>query len=254
MRFRWGGCEPSGNNFKTLADCNKTCNPCLQPKKAGPCRARKPRYHFSAKLNKCVKFYWGGCKPNGNNFDSLKACEKQCCPNGCGNPCEQPLKVGPCRAAIPRYYYSSNDGKCMKFSWGGCQPNGNNFKTLADCRQQCDPCHQPQKSGPCLAAIRRWYYSAARGECRHFIWGGCQPNGNNFVTQAQCAWRCCRGGRCGAPRPKLCSLPPQPGLCKAALPRFYFDGKRCVRFIYGGCGGNANNFKAVDECREVCRE
>ena len=35
------------------------------------------------------------------------------------------------------------------------------------------------------------------------------------------------------------------GDCRAAFTRFYFDKteKKCKIFIYGGCGGNNNNYK-----------
>jgi len=42
----------------------------------------------------------------------------------------------------------------------------------------------------------------------------------------------------------VCILPKQPGLCKAYIPRYYYDSKlgMCKKFIYGGCGANGNNF------------
>ena len=43
------------------------------------------------------------------------------------------------------------------------------------------------------------------------------------------------------------------GRCRAAFPRFYFDGARCRRFTYGGCGGNGNNFRTEGECTRVCQ-
>ena len=51
--------------------------------------------------------------------------------------CEQPKKIGPCRARIPRFYFNSTDGKCKEFGWGGCDPNENNFKTKEDCEKIC---------------------------------------------------------------------------------------------------------------------
>ena len=44
------------------------------------------------------------------------------------------------------------------------------------------------------------------------------------------------------------------GLCKALIPRFYFDSRigRCQTFNYGGCGGNMNNFKDKKSCEEKC--
>ncbi|CAG2200678.1 WFDC3 [Mytilus edulis] len=51
-----------------------------------------------------------------------------------------------------------------------------------------------------------------------------------------------------------CRLPKHSGVCQARDPRFYFDvySKQCRKFIYGGCGGNANNFKTLNECQEKC--
>jgi len=44
------------------------------------------------------------------------------------------------------------------------------------------------------------------------------------------------------------------GLCKAAFPRFYYNltMEKCEPFIFGGCGGNDNNFKTKDECETTC--
>nr|prf inhibitor,chymotrypsin [Vipera ammodytes] len=55
-------------------------------------------------------------------------------------------------------------------------------------------------------------------------------------------------------RPKFCYLPADPGRCLAYMPRFYYNpaSNKCEKFIYGGCRGNANNFKTWDECRHTC--
>lgn len=51
-----------------------------------------------------------------------------------------------------------------------------------------------------------------------------------------------------------CSAAPEPGNCLAYMPRFYFDpaSNTCEEFIYGGCGGNANNYASLEDCEETC--
>ena len=49
----------------------------------------------------------------------------------------QPKKVGPCKAALRRWYYNKKAGECLKFIYGGCQGNDNNFKTQEDCEKKC---------------------------------------------------------------------------------------------------------------------
>ncbi|XP_046855552.1 kunitz-type protease inhibitor PcKuz1-like [Xenia sp. Carnegie-2017] len=51
--------------------------------------------------------------------------------------CLELKKTGPCRAAFQRYYYNSEDNECEKFIYGGCQENGNNFKTKRECEELC---------------------------------------------------------------------------------------------------------------------
>ena len=44
---------------------------------------------------------------------------------------------GPCEAAIRRYYFDPETGRCREFTYGGCQGNANRFETLAACRNAC---------------------------------------------------------------------------------------------------------------------
>ena len=45
------------------------------------------------------------------------------------------------------------------------------------------------------------------------------------------------------------------GDCRAAITRYYYNQLtgRCETFSYGGCGGNENNFRTLEECEETCR-
>ncbi|MGH0119358.1 UNVERIFIED_CONTAM: hypothetical protein FKN15_006089 [Acipenser sinensis] len=53
---------------------------------------------------------------------------------------------------------------------------------------------------------------------------------------------------------EVCSEEAETGPCRAMLPRWYFDlaSGQCVQFIYGGCGGNRNNFETQEYCLSVC--
>ena len=53
---------------------------------------------------------------------------------------------------------------------------------------------------------------------------------------------------------ELCSLEAERGLCRGYFPRHYYNGKsgKCEKFIYGGCGGNDNNFATQEECEKSC--
>ncbi|XP_075549215.1 kunitz-type serine protease inhibitor-like [Dermacentor variabilis] len=57
-------------------------------------------------------------------------------------------------------------------------------------------------------------------------------------------------------RRRLCSLPPSSGNCYGHYALYFYDSLfgRCRRFVYGGCGGNANRFRTQRECIRVCEE
>lgn len=62
-----------------------------------------------------------------------------------GRTCGMPMEVGPCEALVPRFWFDPNKGRCVRFTWGGCGGNGNNFETLERCIATCastveDPC------------------------------------------------------------------------------------------------------------------
>ncbi|XP_026316272.1 papilin-like isoform X3 [Hyposmocoma kahamanoa] len=259
LKFSYGGCGGNKNNFETEDACRSTCGPssttdvCSLPAVTGPCRAAIPRYYWDKQAKDCLKFSYGGCDGNGNNFETEDACRAKCGP-ATTDVCSLPAVTGPCRAAIPRYYWDKKAKDCLKFTYGGCDGNENNFETEDACRAKCGPapiidiCSLPAETGPCRAAMPRYYWDTQAKDCLKFTYGGCDGNKNNFETEDSCR------AQCNPSNTDVCSLPAVIGPCKAAIPRYYWDtkAKDCLKFTYGGCNGNENNFETEDSCRAKC--
>ncbi|XP_052085099.1 papilin-like [Mytilus californianus] len=92
------------------------------------------------------------------------------------------------------------------------------------------------------------------------------PKGQNccpFASPTACGKHCVGGGGPAPPPPHppvlppttdICSLPKSRGPCRGHITRYFFDThrRRCHRFSYGGCKGNANNFASHHECTKRC--
>lgn len=62
-----------------------------------------------------------------------------------------------------------------------------NQLTTADSEE---PCSSAPVVGPCKGTFPRWYYDQNAGECKHFLYGGCQGNHNNFLQESDCVTEC----------------------------------------------------------------
>jgi hypothetical protein len=84
---------------------------------------------------------------------------------GGGSPelCRLPMVVGPCEAAIQRFWHDPATGVCVPFVYGGCEGNANNFDSLEACQAAC------KGSQPDMAAC------SGPGECTLLGAGCCAP-------------------------------------------------------------------------------
>ncbi|PIK46291.1 putative zinc finger CCCH domain-containing protein 4, partial [Apostichopus japonicus] len=51
--------------------------------------------------------------------------------------CQQPINVGTCNAAVPRWGFNDFTGRCQAFSFTGCSGNSNSFANERDCVENC---------------------------------------------------------------------------------------------------------------------
>ncbi|XP_060562580.1 carboxypeptidase inhibitor SmCI-like [Ruditapes philippinarum] len=199
--------------------------------------------------------------------------------------CKLQADVGPCGQYIKKWHYNSFSQDCEEFTYGGCLGNGNICESKDQCMMYFDSSRwynrervtteRPdetikESSGeiavatdvesvclircvsygesywtvPCIYQSR--YYDYLNGECKQFIYGGCDTNGNKFDTQEACEARC-------SPR-QICLQQKQVCNCMASMRRFYFDysAQESREFVNGGCDGNANSFETKEACERRC--
>ncbi|KAL5503585.1 hypothetical protein EMCRGX_G010557 [Ephydatia muelleri] len=107
-------------------------------------------------------------------------------------------------------------------------------------------CALPSDTGPCRANMKRYFYNVQSGACEQFVYGGCQGNRNNFKTLLQCQLYCNQR--------VVCQASPESGFCEAYFPSYFYNSTsgKCEKFVYGGCGGNANRFSSKQQCNDKC--
>lgn len=57
-------------------------------------------------------------------------------------------------------------------------------------------------------------------------------------------------------KPSFCFHEKDPGVCRGYFSRYFYnkETKLCEVFKYGGCLGNQNNFRSLEECQTTCQD
>nr|XP_057938729.1 tissue factor pathway inhibitor a isoform X1 [Doryrhamphus excisus]XP_057938730.1 tissue factor pathway inhibitor a isoform X1 [Doryrhamphus excisus] len=151
--------------------------------------------------------------------------------------------------------FLSNECCVLSVFWLPCL-----FGTFGKAKQEEGPlpelfifkelCALKQDPGPCRAIRDKYFFNVDTGQCELFEYGGCGGNANNFETLEMCEETCIVSDD-----KSPCHLPEAPGPCRGLLARYFFDSnsQQCKRFFYGGCFGNANNFRSMAECHTKCQ-
>lgn len=110
-----------------------------------------------------------------------------------------------------KWYWDRESKRCDRFWFGGCDGNMNRFDSEEECLGRCknsagktssvdvNKCQQPRAKGSCRAELTRWYFDTYSQRCMAFLYGGCQGNENNFLSERECQRQC--GGRVATPAP-----------------------------------------------------
>ncbi|KAM6988012.1 kunitz-type protease inhibitor 2 [Tautogolabrus adspersus] len=149
--------------------------------------------------------------------------------------CRLPKKVGHCRAAFPKFFYDSTDQSCQGFIFGGCDANANNFDSKQECEDSCGGVTGPVLPDESTPAPPLPVNVAHLLPVKSVV----EPAASGSVVSK---------------RTEQCMVAPDPGSCRAAFPKFYYDPNTstCHNFIYGGCHGNRNRYDSLEECMSHC--
>ncbi|CAI9533747.1 unnamed protein product [Staurois parvus] len=200
---------------------------CLAIGETGPCRAYFKRWWYDAETETCKNFTYGGCPVNLNNHEGEEECMGKChgvkvtkaeinptperlvADTPLSEMCSGPSVTGNCRAAFPRWYFDSDSQSCRTFTYGGCGGSKNNHMSEDECIDKCvvkkpepaaaqspkvgnfkEYCAAAPSTGNCRASFTRFYYDPTEMNCKTFVYGGCKPNKNNYLTKADCLKMC----------------------------------------------------------------
>jgi len=253
-------------NARTVEDCTLMYDP-------GTCNTYQTKYYFDNETSSCYKFSYGGCKGNMNRFESKTECSDFCAvlspqpsnslplmrPAESGNVnssvCGLPSEPGDCKGAIVRYYYSPFFENCFSFHWTGCGGNDNNFKSWSSCWMVCQPQEEDEQTGKADIKKKFSIEESTTAKMKDILKDEDTSEEQDKFSLVPLL--------VDAPRlpAEVCKLNYEAGPCAPSDPtkfllRYFFNShsNRCEKFLYGGCGGNHNNFYNASDCLSFCQE
>ncbi|XP_010134401.1 PREDICTED: tissue factor pathway inhibitor-like, partial [Buceros rhinoceros silvestris] len=167
--FKYGGCLGNQNNFKSLEECQTTCqsNSNLLPtvpaeEHPNPTNSNSPveePNHFPRIFGNLLPTAPNEESSNTVNSSSPKVERKQFPiflePPPIPSLCMTPMDKGLCRAKELRFFYNYSAGRCRPFRYSGCGGNENNFTSRKSCLRICKKGFIKKKGERRLIKIRK---------------------------------------------------------------------------------------------------
>jgi len=261
-------------NNVSLGTCCETFYPfsfssCYMQPDMGPCEAAFPRWYFDSNQQDCLPFTYGGCGGNVNNYETYEACISAC-------DCYDPTLVDPSVVCLDIYQPVCG---CNGITYGNaCYAtnfNGISSYTPGECSCDYNSWYAPPTCNTCIESAEIIQFNdtqfiafwADDNQCADGISTVYNCDGSVFCYEGGFAGftQCSEAGLIGNYTTfntlwsqyidcNICALPADSGFCEAYIPRWYYNAVNgeCQQFIWGGCGGNANNFTTFDICMDAC--
>uniref|UniRef100_A0A1I7XIJ1 ADAM_spacer1 domain-containing protein n=1 Tax=Heterorhabditis bacteriophora TaxID=37862 RepID=A0A1I7XIJ1_HETBA len=226
-------------------------------------------WYYDTAEGRCSQFWYGSCDGNDNRFATKEQCETICVEppsigrvsiltirlhsalRYCLGRCYLPKIEGPLRCDQPqaRYWYDHNTKQCAAFWWRGCLGNANNFNSWEECSTFCKdvgPIEATTTHAP-LPHVQPYKQLEESTETPHQVLTHHIPDYVGPVVDENIR----------PPMPSIeevCRSTQDSGPCQEYSDQYYYDAYKgkCQTFIYGGCGGNLNRFRTIEECDKRC--
>ncbi|EYC21695.1 hypothetical protein Y032_0018g3483 [Ancylostoma ceylanicum] len=168
-------------------------------------------------------------------------------PRDKGYSCDEPERT--------MFYFDMRMGVCQPMMHRGCGGNENKFDSAAKCKEQC--IEKKGKAKPSAPASKG--AGLVVEECKLPTDAKIPDVAKSCDNGCDIGYACNKNNKCCPMKDYICSLPASSGSETRTQKHYgryvYQRGlSNCIRFSYFGTGGNFNNFKTYNDCKNFCME